>query len=154
MPGILTIATCQHVIDADVNTNLSAILKQIKVARRSGAEIAHFPECNLSGYAGEEFPKIDRKKNTILQKALDKICEKAGSLGIWVILGSHHFEKDQTKPFNSLYIISDTGVIHDRYDKRLLTGIQEDMEHRHYKPGKKPVVFRINGITCGLLICH
>jgi len=79
---------------------------------------------------------------------------EAGSLGIWVILGSHHFEQDQTKPFNSLYIISDKGVIHDRYDKRLLTGTQGDMEHRHYTPGKKPVVFHINGIACGLLICH
>jgi deaminated glutathione amidase len=154
MPGILTIATCQHAIDADTNTNLSSILKQMNVARGSGAEIAHFPECNLSGYAGEEFPKIDPKKDAILQKALDKICEQAGSLGIWVILGSHHFEKDKSKPFNSLYIISDTGMIHDRYDKRLLTGIQGDMEHRHYTPGKQPVVFSINGVVCGLLICH
>ena len=151
---MITIATCQHAVDADINTNLSAILKQIKFARRKGAEIAHFPECSLSGYAGEEFQEIDREKYPILRNALDRICKQAGSLGIWVILGSHTFEMGQDKPFNSLYVINDKGKIHDRYDKRLLTGIHGDMEQMHYQQGIKPVVFHIHGIACGLLICH
>ena len=28
------------------------------------------------------------------------------------------------------------------------------MEHVHFKVGNKPVIFEVNGIKCGMLICH
>jgi predicted amidohydrolase len=154
MPENLIIATCQHPIHAEVNKNLSFIRKQILEANARGADIVHFSECNLSGYAGEEFDYIDKQNFGNVQNALMQICELAGKLNIWVIVGSHHFENGVRKPYNSLHLINDKGLIINRYDKRLLYGAPGEMEHKHYSPGTKPVVFRINGIDCGLLICH
>ncbi len=90
MPDILTIATCQHPVFAD---------------------IVHFSECNISGYAGEEFTNIDKARNVELLNALEQVCHLAGREGIWVILGSHHFEDGMKKPYNSLYVINDHGEI-------------------------------------------
>ena len=154
MSGILSIATCQHGVSADIESNLSAVRKQIKLAAARGADIAHFSECNLSGYAGEDFQNVNNQDNNTLQEALKEIRELADSLNIWVIIGSHHFEENNEKPFNSLYLINDRGEILNRYDKRLLTRPPIENEINHYSPGTDPVVFSINGIACGLLICH
>ncbi len=58
--GKLTIATCQHPIEPEIRRNLTHILELMRTSRERGADIAHFPECNLSGYAGEEFEEINR----------------------------------------------------------------------------------------------
>ncbi len=58
-PGLLTIATCQHPVGANIKSNLKAILKLVRSAKSQGADIAHFSECNLTGYAGLDFKDID-----------------------------------------------------------------------------------------------
>ena len=126
----------------------------MKIAGSKGVDIAHFPENSLSGYAGLDFPDINSQDNNLLQAALGNIRELAGHLRIWIIIGSHHFEQDIKKPFNSLYLINDRGEIVDRYDKRLLTNYGIEQEVKHYSPGTRPVVFSIKGIKCGMLICH
>ena len=150
----LTIATCQHNVCGEIKVNLYTIRNQLKIAGSQGAHIAHFPETSLSGYAGFDFPDIKSRNNEPLQVALDNICELAGHLKIWVIIGSHHFEEGIKKPYNSLYLINEHGKIVDRYDKRLLTKYDQEQEVKHYTPGTKPVVFSIKGIKCGMLICH
>jgi predicted amidohydrolase len=114
-PGKLTIATCQHPVGADIKSNLTAIVKLVRSAKSQEADMAHFSECNLTGYAGLDFKEINRGD----------------------------------KP-----VINDRGEIQDRYDKRLLAGTGVEMEYLHYAPGKRPVVFNIHGVNCGLLICH
>jgi len=150
----LTIATCQHDVCGEIKVNLYAIRNLMKRAGLQGADIIHFPETSLSGYAGVDFPLIRKKDNEQLQVALSNICELAGHLRLWVIIGSHHFEEGIKKPFNSLYVINDRGKIAHRYDKRLLTNYGDELDVNHYMPGKEPVVFNLNGIKCGLLICH
>ena len=152
--GILNIATCQHQISADIGSNLKSILKHIKTAKKEGADIAHFPECSLSGYAGQEFPRIDPLSANELKHALERICKLAGKLGIWAIIGSHHFCDKMSRPYNSLFLINNKGELIDRYDKRLLFGQPGKYENMHYTPGSKSLVFKLNGIACGLLICH
>jgi len=126
----------------------------MKIAGSQGAHIVHFPETSLSGYAGFADSGTISKDNKSIQLALDNICELADHLSIWVIIGCHHFEKGMRKPFNSLYLIDDHGKIVGRYDKRLLTNYNEELEVKNYAPGTNPVVFSIKGIKCGLLICH
>ncbi|MFC2098532.1 carbon-nitrogen hydrolase family protein [Bacteroidota bacterium] len=154
MSKILTIGTCQHPVYADVKRNLSLIRKQMRYASLQNADIVHFSECNLSGYAGIDFNQINRQEYSILQESVLDIRGLVANLGIWVILGSHHFEQGMKKPFNCLYLIDNKGEIVDRYDKRLLAGLHGDRDPEYYFPGKGPVVFRISGFKCGLLICH
>ena len=153
-PGKLTIATCQHPVGANIKSNLEAIVILVRSAKSQEADIAHFSECNLTGYAGLDFKEINPHDKPVINEALEQLKELAGSLKIWLIIGAHHFENDIQKPYNSLYLINDRGEIWDRYDKRLLAGTGVEMEHLHYAPGKRPVVFNIHGVNCGLLICH
>ena len=153
-PGKLIIATCQHPVGADIPSNLAAIKKLAGKARSRGADIAHFSEGSLTGYAGLDFKEINPAEKPVIEDALEQLRELAANLKIWLIIGGHHFEHGLEKPFNSLYLINDLGEIQDRYDKRLLAGTGVELEHLHYSPGNRPVVFQINGISCGLLICH
>lgn len=154
MQEILTIASCQHPIYGDTDLNLRLIRKQIREAAKKNADIVHFSECNLSGYGGIDLERINRQDYGRLEGALSEICELASKEGIWVILGSHHFEDGMEKPFNCLYVINDRGSIIDRYDKRFLAALHGDNEPEFYTPGNRPVMFSIKGFNCGLLICH
>jgi len=152
--GKLTIATCQHDVCGDISTNLNSILKQIQIAQSKHADIVHFSECNLTGYGGMDIPEIKRIDYRDIQDALRQIRQLAGTLEIKVIVGSHYYDAGDLKPKNSLILINEKGKIEVRYDKRVLTGTDGTMDHLHYSYGKKPVFFMVNGIRCGMLICH
>ncbi len=65
-------------------------------------------------------------------------------------MGSLHRLSGTNKPHNCLYVINPDGKLTDRYDKRFCTS--SDLEY--CSPGDHFVTFRINGVTCGLLICY
>ena len=154
MINALTLATCQFPVSADIRLNASYIGRQMQAAAEKGAAIAHFSESSLNGYAGVDFKHFESQAEILRERALEKIARLSARLKIWAIIGGHCFEKNNTKPFNCLWLIDSNGTIIRRYDKRFCTGKKEELEHFYYKPGKKPVQFKINGFTCGLLICH
>ena len=51
----LIIATCQFPVSGDIERNASYILRQMAEAKKKGADVSHFPESSLSGYAGTDF---------------------------------------------------------------------------------------------------
>ncbi len=53
--AVLTVATCQFPVSADIGANLHRVKRQMVTASRRGARVAHFPEGALSGYAGTDF---------------------------------------------------------------------------------------------------
>ena len=150
----LKIAICQHPISSDIKANLVFIIEQISIAKGQNADIAHFPECNLSSYAGVDFDNVLDQDSELLKVSINQIQNKARESKIWVIFGSHHFQNKNKKPFNSLFLINDKGDIVERYDKRLLAGLNGDLDNYHYKKGESAVTFFIKGIKCALLICH
>jgi deaminated glutathione amidase len=152
----LTVATCQFSVGADIAANAAEIRRLLVRASQSGARVAHFPEGALSGYAGTDFATFDGFDWETLRQATDEIVRLAGELGIWVVLGSAHRLTGARKPHNSLYMISDSGRLVDRYDKRFCggdaTGQTGDLAH--YSPGDHASVWTIDEITCGALICY
>ncbi len=150
MSRVLKIATSQFAVNSNINKNLAAIKNQIKIAAKSRADIIHFCECSLSAYAGIDFQKYTAAATTQIQTGIAKICELAQLHSIWVVFGTHLFEGNMKKPFNCLFVINNKGEIETRYDKRLLSKFDLDW----YSEGTEPGVFEINGISCGLLICH
>ena len=150
----LIIATCQFPVSADIKRNASYILRQMAEAKEKWADVSHFPESSLSGYAGTDFKRFNRRAETLLLNSLEKIMKRASELKIWAIVGSHHFEGNHKHPYNCLWLIDNNGKIINRYDKRFCTGKEGELEHAYYKPGKKAVQFKIKEFTCGVLICH
>jgi predicted amidohydrolase len=152
----LVIATCQFPIGADIKRNFHYISLQMRKAKIRGADVAHFPECALSGYAGTDFSSYANFKWDELNAYMRKLIELARTLKLWVVVGSTHRLTGKHKPHNSLYIINDKGELVDRYDKRFCAGnAEEDTgDLAHYTSGNHFSVFDIKGVRCGALICH
>lgn len=148
-PGKLTIATCQFAIGPSIKRNAQQIRRFIERAGAAGAQIVHFPESALSGYAGIDIPNFVDYDWDTLREETEAILVLAKRKGLWVVLGSAHRLDTVEKPHNCLYLISPDGHIADRYDKRFCL----KAELRRYTPGDHYVTFTVNGIICALLIC-
>jgi Carbon-nitrogen hydrolase len=121
-----------------------------------GADVAHFPETCLSGYAGVDIASHEGFDWPLLEGCVQRVLDLAWESHIWVLLGSAHRLTAPHKPHNSLYVIDDRGEIVDRYDKMFCAGdrSEDTGELAHYSPGGYFCVFSIEGVRCGALICH
>ncbi|HLI02158.1 MAG TPA: carbon-nitrogen hydrolase family protein [Acidimicrobiales bacterium] len=146
----LRVATCQFPVGADVSANAARVIRQIRLAGRRGARVAHFCEGALSGYAGTDFDRFDGFDWERLAAAHEEVADEARRLGVWVVLGSSHPLTPPNRPHNSLYVIDDQGRLVERYDKRFCS--KRDLVH--YSPGDHFSVFSIDGVSCGALICY
>lgn len=152
----LTVVTAQFAVSADLDVNLVAIERLMRQAWSAGADVVHFPEGALSGYAGVDFARFEGFDWAGLQAATRRVMAVAGELELWTILGSAHPLSDGRKPHNCAYVIDASGALVDRYDKRFCAGDAEGLtgDLAHYTPGDHFAVFEIKGVRCGVLICH
>ncbi len=146
--GVLKVATCQFAIGGSIKRNSQQVCRYLTKAAKAKADVVHFPECALSGYAGYDFKNLGQLDWQLLGQASEKIAATAKRYKLWVILGSTH-RLTGAKSHNSLYLINPKGKIVGRYDKRFCT----PDESQHYTPGEKFVNFTVNGVKCSLLIC-
>ncbi len=147
--GLLKVATCQFKVGNSIERNSYRICGFLSDAEQAGADIVHFSECALSGYASVDFENLDGYDWKLLRRETEKIMSLAARLKIWVVLGSMHRLTEPNKPHNSLYLIGPDGKIIDRYDKRFCTPV----DLMHYTPGNRFVNFCVNNVNCSLLIC-
>ena len=148
--GVLNVATCQFPVSAGIEHNAKHVRQLMHEAAGQKADVVHFSECALSGYAGVDFPCFDAAYDwDLLREKTREIIELAGELNVWVVLGSSHQLTSPNQPHNSLYLISPEGKLVDRYDKRFCTELDLD----NYTPGDRFVHFDVNGVKCSLLIC-
>jgi predicted amidohydrolase len=147
--GAIKIATCQFAVSESVAANARSIRRFMQRARTAQADIVHFSECALSGYAGVDLAGFADYDWDLLKQETLTIMDLTGRLGLWVILGSTHPLTPPNKPHNSLYLIGPDGKIVDRYDKRF--GTPGDLDY--YTPGHRFIAFTLNGVICSLLIC-
>jgi len=116
--GRLNIATAQFPVSADIARNARAMREQIGQARDMGAELVHFSEACLSGYAGAEFAAWDGFDWARLRSETEVLRELARELRLWLCFGTAHPARGSSKPYNSLYLIDPDGRLARRYDKR------------------------------------
>lgn len=152
----LRLATAQFTISADIDANLAAIERLMHQARNSAADVIHFPEAALSGYAGVDLASFEGFDWPRLEATTRRVMALAGALGLWTVVGSAHRLSDGRKPHNCAYVIDASGALVDRYDKRFCAGDAAGLtgDLAHYTPGDHFAVFEIKGVRCGVLICH
>jgi predicted amidohydrolase len=152
----LNVATCQFPVSADIARNGRYVMRQMRAAKQRGADLAHFPEACLPGYAGTDIAGHRGFDWELLRSVTRRVMALAGELGLWTVVGSAHQLTGERKPHNCLYVIDDSGAVADRYDKRFCagdaTGGTGDLAH--YTPGDHTCVFTVRGVRCGALICH
>lgn len=149
MPNIV-LATASSLVTPNVLANGAHIREMMGQARAQGARIVHFPEGALSGYAKNEVLAWRDVDWECIRSEFCLIAETAKTLGLWVVLGCNHQLSAPNLPHNSLYVISDSGELVDRYDKRLCSHTEIN---GWYSPGESPVIIDVDGYRFGLALC-
>lgn len=123
----------------------------MRQASEAGARLVHFPEGALSGYVKAQikgdWSGVDWDT---VHEELEKTAAYAAEVGIWAVVGCAHRLTPPNRPHNSLYVISDTGALVDRYDKRYCSHTEITS---WFSPGFRPVAFEVDGYTFGAALC-
>lgn len=144
-------AAAQSIVSCNPAANGEAVRALMRAAHVSGARLVQFPEGAISGYAGQDKPRFKGWCVDWMPVAeqLELVAALAAELGLFVVVGGNHRLTPPHPPHNSLYVISDRGLV-GRYDKRLLS-YSEITDF--YSPGFDPVVFDVAGFRFGLALC-
>ena len=145
----LKVATCQMPISHDIGHNLNQVLDLIRKAKAAGADVAHFPECAISGYGPASWPDWGGFDWNALEGAMASVQAEARVCGIWVVAGSAYRTRPQERPANALLVVNRQGEVAGRYDKRRCSA--NDL--RAFTPGTRQLLIEIDGVSCGFLIC-
>ncbi len=152
----LRLATSQFPTSGDPAANAEYMIRQIREAKRQGADLIHFAEACLSGYAGHDLEGYEAYDWETLRTASRAVVDAAAEVGVWIVFGSAHPLSEGRKPHNCLYVVDDRGKLVDRYDKLFCAGdaSEESGDLAHYTPGSHFCVFEVKGVRLGTLICH
>ncbi len=155
MTETMRIATAHIPVTADPMINSAIIRDVLSDAARQGARLVHLPEGALTGYPGT--PELTKQLAgwpvnwSAVQREAQAIADIAGKLKIAVVLGANHYLGDDHRPHNSLYVITEDGILTARYDKRLCSSNET---HNWYTPGRRdPVTIDIGGFRFGFVLC-
>ncbi|NYH93585.1 nitrilase-related carbon-nitrogen hydrolase [Actinopolymorpha rutila] len=130
------------------------------LAARGGARLVLFTEAALSGYPDKRVMSSDpdrlaesdwsRLDWRVIAAERQLTIDHAGELGLWTVVGSVHRESESGRPFNSLYVISDRGVLEGRYDKRYLSNSESSFM---FAAGDHATVISVDGMRFGCALC-
>lgn len=135
------------VVNGDFNGNFASVCKGIdELTGTQGVELVVLPEMWSCGFDYPDLEEHSKNSVEILKKlskiALEKEIVIAGSIP----------EKEDSKIYNSLYIIEKDGEIAGKYRKIHL--FSRGGEHKGFARGDKPVVIETSVGRLGLLICY
>ncbi len=125
------------------------MVKLIRQGGQRNADVIHFPETCLGGYAGGDFKTWDGYDWNVLAAAEQNLQQLSQELRIGIIYGTN-CRISGSDIRNRLIYVSDKGKHVARYDKRFCTG----GDLKFYRSGKRFTCFEINGFKCGMLICY
>lgn len=132
----------------DKEANLHRITKWLDILYKDEPDLILFPELSTTGYnpllIGEKFQKM---AEPIPGPTTEKLSEKAGEYGVWILLGIA--EKENGKTYNSAAIVEPNGRIL-KFRKVHLFGY----ESRFFSPGEDYPVFDTRIGRLGLMICY
>ncbi|MBB5663491.1 putative amidohydrolase [Rhizobium leguminosarum] len=150
---MLRIAAAQTFVSSDIADNGNAIRSLISSAATEGARLINFCEGALSGYGKFQIVNQDDWGTfdwAAQERELRAIADLCGQLRIFAVVGGAHRLSSGHPPHNSLYVLSETGTLLTRYDKRFLSNSELG---RWYTPGTQPIVFEVDSYRFGCAIC-
>lgn len=129
-------------------------------ANASGATLVQFPEgavvypgkrvmssAGPTALAEADWTRVDWD---VMRAEAEAVASLAAQLGLWTVFGSLHPLTPPRRPHNSLYVISPSGAVVTRYDKRFLSNTEITWM---YTPGTEPIVFEAEGLRFGCALC-
>jgi predicted amidohydrolase len=150
----MKIAIAQSLVTLDPRANGKVIRAQIRQAAENGCRLIQIPEGAMSGYpsgtANKQALAGWKVDWSALREELEPTRTLARELKLCAIVGANVPLTPPARPHNSLYVISDTGELVDRYDKRLISFSEIN---DWYTLGINPVVFEVDGFRFGCSLC-
>lgn len=135
------------------------VRKLMKDAADAGARLVHFTEgaiCSpdkrvMSELGRDQIGASDWSKAqwSVLQEELDLIAALSGELEIWTVIPLVHRVPGPSRPYNSIHVVSDQGVVATRYDERMLSTTKASWM---YARGTQPAMFEVDGYRFGLAL--
>jgi NAD+ synthase (glutamine-hydrolysing) len=154
----LCIAQLNFVV-GDMSGNAQKIIAAARDAYARGARLVLTPELALCGYAAEDL-FLRPAFMAACDDALDQIArELAGLKGLHVVVGHPLGDHERSRSvqiqrrLNAASIVCEGQVV-GRYAKRELPNYQVFDERRYFTPGQDTLVFEVEGVRLGLLICE
>jgi NAD+ synthase (glutamine-hydrolysing) len=131
----------------DLAGNEEKILAYISYAQDAGAEIVAFPELSLPGYPPEDL-LLKPSFAAANQEHLRRIAK--ATTGITAIVG---FVDRRDDLYNAAAVLH-SGEVAAVYHKAYLPNYAVFDEDRYFRPGERPLVFRLGEATVGVSICE
>lgn len=131
----------------DIDGNLKKIIKNIRVAKKSGVDIVCFPELSITGYPPEDLLLKPSFIDDNL-KALDELRKAADS--ITVVVG---FADKRHDIYNAAAIIHNKALV-DVYHKCYLPNYSVFDENRYFQAGVRAPVYQLGDVVFGVNICE
>ena len=145
----------------DPAANLAITARLVRAAAAGGAALIVTPECtNIVTFDRE------RQRRLLAVEAEDttlaRLCEVAGELGVWLVIGSLLLKGDDAADgrfVNRCLVVGPDGAVHARYDKIHmfdvdLPGGETYRESAAYRPGERAVTVEAAGTRLGITICY
>ena len=146
----MRIALVQHSYKmADIDGNTRRILAAIHQAHSQNARLVVFPEMALSGYPADDLLLRDDFLHQISQ-ALHYLAAQSPR-AIDVIVGAPW--KQDGNLYNAAIHISAQRIVHCYYKQQLPNHSVFD-EQRHFTPGTKSYVCKVDDLSIGITVCE
>ncbi|MBI2298328.1 MAG: carbon-nitrogen hydrolase family protein [Armatimonadetes bacterium] len=145
----LRVAGAQLAVTADIEANVTGILRALDFAAAEQAEILLTPEGSLSGYS-------HRFDVEAVRRALDTVTAASREQGVGLALGTCFVEPDDGRCYNQVRLYLPDGAYLGFHSKTLTCGSLTDpprgeIEHYAVAPLR---TFAFAGTTVGALICN
>jgi NAD+ synthase (glutamine-hydrolysing) len=137
-------------IVGDFAGNAQKIIEAARLAEAQGAEILLTPELSLVGYPAEDLLLRDTFYERT-ESALQQILEATSSLAIHLIVGLPI--RRGSLRYNAARLLF-KGRVLTEYCKHELPNYDVFDEVRYFEPDNRPLVFELNGINFGVVICE
>ncbi|MEI6590381.1 MAG: nitrilase-related carbon-nitrogen hydrolase, partial [Actinomycetes bacterium] len=159
MPAIrLGLAQTNPTVGA-LTENLAACLEQVKIAKSKNVDLVIFGELAATGYPIEDLAHRESflVDTEIAIESFAKRLETEGFGDLTVVIGHPTRAASKATPWaiaqNSASVLRG-GKIIQSYSKHHLPNYSVFDEYRNFIPGESDLIFEINGLSAGVLICE
>jgi predicted amidohydrolase len=142
-PQQLRVAVVQMRSARDLSANVARISAELRRCGKEGVRVAVFPECALTGYFDDAYMKHFTAEQLV--RAEQQVADACRDAGVYAVVGTPH--RAGAKLYNSAVVIDPAGKVVERYHKNQLA-------ERWPDGGDHLSVFKIDGVSCAIIICH
>ena len=139
-----------QIIDSNVEANLNKVNSLFTETDLSNTDIVVLPEMWTSGY---DLENIDDYAAENLEPVKSLMAKLAQDNNVTIVAGSIPNKYGDSGVYNTAFTVDNNGKLIHEYSKMHLVPMLNEPEYLE-SGDKSAEVFKINGETCGLVICY